>query len=97
MPDLTRRPDPHRADRMADADGWQRTFDEPIPLPGGGALVSLRDAGEFIQALPPRQQKAAPWQTATRILIATAEGRDFVMHARIAVVRALKRSEANER
>jgi hypothetical protein len=28
--------------------GWKRRFDEPIPLPGGRKLVTLRDAGNYI-------------------------------------------------
>jgi hypothetical protein len=28
--------------------GWQRKFDDPIPLPGGRKLVTLRDAGDYI-------------------------------------------------
>jgi hypothetical protein len=28
--------------------GWHRAFFDPIPLPGGGELRTLRDAGEFI-------------------------------------------------
>jgi hypothetical protein len=31
---------------------WHREFDEPIPLPKGGRqLVTLLDAGEYIQSL----------------------------------------------
>jgi hypothetical protein len=51
--------------------------------------VTLRDAGEYIQSLPPRRQKEPAWQTATRILIGAAEGRDFMMHARIAMMKAI--------
>jgi hypothetical protein len=28
--------------------GWHRTFDDPIPVPGGGELRTLRDAGNYI-------------------------------------------------
>jgi hypothetical protein len=59
-----------------------RAFGDPIPLPDGGELVTLRDAGEYIQGLSAKVQKRPEWKTATRILIAAAEGRDFVMHAR---------------
>jgi hypothetical protein len=31
---------------------WSRAFDDPIPLPGGGELRTLRDAGEYVTALP---------------------------------------------
>jgi hypothetical protein len=32
--------------------GWQRRFDEPIPLPNGKPLVTLRDAAHYITKLP---------------------------------------------
>jgi hypothetical protein len=31
---------------------WERPFDDPIPLPGRRELVTLRDAGGYIAALP---------------------------------------------
>jgi hypothetical protein len=70
-----------------------RLADDPIILSDGGELVTLRDAGECIQALAARRQETPEWQTATRILIATAEARDFMMHARIATLRALGKCE----
>jgi hypothetical protein len=36
--------------------GWKRTFDDPIPLPDGRELVTLKDAGAYITKLP----KAGP-------------------------------------
>ena len=32
--------------------GWSRKFDEPIPLPRGRELVTLKDAGTYITKLP---------------------------------------------
>ena len=32
--------------------GWQRQFDDPIPLPRSRQLVTLEDAGKFITKLP---------------------------------------------
>lgn len=71
--------------------GWSTPFDDPIPLPGGGELVTLMDAGEYVAGLPKAVQDLEAWQTAAGILLAAAEGRDFVMHARIAVLRAINR------
>ena len=68
---------------------WGRTFDDPIPLPEGGVLVTLADAGRYIQTLEPAEQEAEAWQTAIRCLIGAAEGRDFLMHARVGMLRAL--------
>jgi hypothetical protein len=42
--------------------------------------------------LPKAEQDLEEWQTATGCLIGAAEGRDFVMHARIGVLRALNRN-----
>jgi hypothetical protein len=71
--------------------GWQRRFDDPIPLPRGRQLVTLKDAAGYIMKLPKAEQNLEEWQTTTGCLIGAAEGRDFVMHARIGVLRALNR------
>jgi hypothetical protein len=70
---------------------WSRPFDDPIPLPGGGYLVTLKDAARHFQELPAAEQLAREWEIAAEILMDTAEGRDFLMHARIATLRALNR------
>jgi len=44
--------------------GWSREFDDPIPLPRGRRLVTLRDAGYFITKLPKAEHEAAAWQAA---------------------------------
>jgi len=31
--------------------GWQRKFEDPIPLPGGRKLITLRDAADYITSL----------------------------------------------
>jgi hypothetical protein len=72
--------------------GWKRPFDDPIPLPGGRQLVTLEDAAAYIMKLPKDEQDLEEWQTATGCLIGAAEGRDFVMHSRIGVLRALNRN-----
>ena len=35
--------------------GWQRKFEDPIPLPSGKALVTLRDAADYITSLPKKE------------------------------------------
>jgi hypothetical protein len=35
--------------------GWHRPFADPIPLPDGGELRTLRDAGNYIAKLPKRE------------------------------------------
>ena len=74
------------------ATGWKRPFDDPIPLPDGGQLVTLNDAGNYITGLPKADQRLNEWRTAIGCLIGAAEGRDFMMHSRIGVLRALNRN-----
>ena len=71
---------------------WSRAFEDPIPLPRGRQLVTLEDAAAFIMKLPKAEQDLEEWQTAVGCLIGAAEGRDFLMHARIGVLRALNRN-----
>jgi hypothetical protein len=71
---------------------WSRKFDDPISLPHGRQFVTLQDAASYIMKLPQAEQKLAEWQTAISYLIGAAEGRDFLMHARIGVLRALNRN-----
>jgi hypothetical protein len=73
------------------AKGWMQPFDDPIPLPRGRQFVTLQDAASYIMKLPKAEQKLEEWQTATEVLIKAAEGRDFLMHARIGMQRALHR------
>lgn len=68
---------------------WSRRFDDAIELPGGRRLTTLRDAGRYITQLPKAEQNKPHWQTAAGILLDAAEGRDFLMHAHIAVLKAL--------
>jgi hypothetical protein len=39
---------------MADK-GWSREFEDPIPLPGGRKLITLRDAADYMTALPKKE------------------------------------------
>jgi hypothetical protein len=52
--------------------GWGRRFDEPIQA-GKRELVTLRDAGEFIAALPKAQHHRPEWQLAMSMLLQAAE------------------------
>jgi hypothetical protein len=44
--------------------GWRREFDDPIPLPGGRVLVTLRDAATFITTLSKKEATEPEWQAA---------------------------------
>lgn len=72
--------------------GWKRLFEDPIDLPRGRQLFTLKDAADYIMKLPKAEQKLAEWQTATEALMMAAEGRGPLMHARIGVRRALNRN-----
>jgi hypothetical protein len=53
---------------MADK-GWQRKFEDPIPLPNGRQLVTLKDAADYITCLPKRETDLPEWQTAIEVLM----------------------------
>jgi hypothetical protein len=41
--------------------GWSREFDESIALPAGGKLVTLRDAANYLTALPDDEAAHPEW------------------------------------
>ena len=57
-------------------------MDDPILLPGGCELVTLRDAGDYITSLPRAEQDIEDWQMAVGCLIGAAEGPRLPMRAR---------------
>ena len=71
--------------------GWQRPFDDPIPLPDGRQLVTLKDVGTYITKLPKAEHEAPDWQAATEALILVATLGGPTMFARIGMMRALNR------
>lgn len=44
--------------------GWDRKFYDPVPLPDGGELRTLRDTADYITKLPKREHDAPEWRTA---------------------------------
>jgi hypothetical protein len=71
------------------ATGWKRRFNEPIKLPNGKTLITLKHAGTFIMKLPKTEHEAPEWQTAMEALILVATLGGPTMFARIGVMRAL--------
>ena len=63
--------------------GWQRRFDEPIPLQKGKKLVTLRDAAEYITKLPKAEHDAEEWLAVMKALLLVAESDGPTMFARI--------------
>jgi len=41
---------------------WSRPFEEPIPLPDGRTLRTLRDAAKYLMALSPKARQSDEWQ-----------------------------------
>jgi hypothetical protein len=76
--------------------GWSREFDGPIALPGGGKLVTLRDAANYITALPAKEAALPEWQAAIEALILVVELGGPTMFARIGVMRALNCGHVRE-
>ena len=74
---------------------WFKRFVDPIILPDGRKLLTLRAAAEYITALPKAEHDAADWQVAMEVLLLVAERDGPEMLARIAVMKALNRDGAN--
>ena len=69
--------------------GWRREFEDPIELPDGRKLVTLRDAALYITKLPKAEHDAEEWQAAMEALLLVGEHGGPTMFARIGVMRAL--------
>jgi hypothetical protein len=69
--------------------GWDRPFDDPIPLAGNRILHTLGDAGHYVAALPQATQQRPEWQAAAEALLLVAESGGPVMFARIGMMLAL--------
>ena len=70
---------------------WDQAFFDPIVLPNGKKLITLRDAAEYITELPKAEHDASEWQAAMEALLLVAENSGPPMFARIGVMRALNR------
>jgi hypothetical protein len=70
---------------------WQRCFEDPILLPGGKSLHTLRDAANYITGLSKEQSDLAQWQIAIEALMLCSRGGDPML-AHIAFMKALNRN-----
>jgi hypothetical protein len=66
---------------------WSTPFEDPIPLPGGRTLVTLKDAADYITKLPKKESALPEWQTAIEVLLLVSRGGPTMM-ARIGVLKA---------
>ena len=70
--------------------GWQRKFEDPIPLPNGRQLVTLKDAADYIMKLPKTESDLPDWQVAIEaLMLCSRDG--HAMLACIGVMKALNR------
>ena len=69
--------------------GWSRSFDNPIPLPDGGELCALRNAGNYIAGLPKREHDTFARRAAIQALLLVAAHGGDTMLPRIGIMRAL--------
>jgi hypothetical protein len=72
---------------------WSERVD-PIILPDGRKLKTLRDAATYITELPQAERDAKEWQTAMEALLLVAERDGPEMMARIGMMQALNRHSA---
>ena len=70
---------------------WSRRFDDPIVLPNSRKFITLKDAADYIIALPKAEHDAPQWQAAMKALILIAENGGPTMLAHIGVMRGLNR------
>lgn len=69
---------------------WSRRFEEPIKTPNGKTLRTLKDAAQYVLALPPEVQSEPTWQHAADALRNAAEKKiAWMWFARPAMMRAL--------
>jgi hypothetical protein len=68
---------------------WEQFFIDPIELPAGRKLVTLREAA--MVKLPKAEQHAPEWQAAAEVLMLICEHGGDPMMAHIAMMRALHR------
>ena len=80
------RPRPHL--RKAFCVPWSTPFGDPIILPNGRKLHTLKDAADYITKLPKKESDLPEWQTAIEALMLCSRGGDTML-ARIGVMKAL--------
>jgi hypothetical protein len=70
---------------------WDHQFFDPIILPNGRHLVTLRDAALYITKLPKAEHDAEEWQAAMEALMLVSDHDGPTLFARIGVMRAINR------
>jgi hypothetical protein len=75
---------------------WSRRFDDPITLPDGSELKTLREAIAYLARTVPKAEQAMPEVLAAAETLTHAAEREiaWMFLARIAVLRAIHRNDA---
>ena len=68
--------------------GWSDKFEDPIELPNGRKLLTLRDAANLYHQAAKGRSHCAEWQAAMEALILVAENGGPTMLPRVGVMRA---------
>jgi hypothetical protein len=76
---------------------WSRRFDEPIVLPNGKKLVTLKDAIAWLaKEIPKSDHGMKQVQAAARCVTEAAENNGPMIFARIGMMRAINRHRVRE-
>lgn len=70
---------------------WSKRFDDPIPLPDGGSIETLRDAAAYIEQLPPSERQHPAVQVAIHVLLQAADYNGPMIFARMGVAKMVGR------
>jgi hypothetical protein len=82
---------------MTLADGWSRKFNDPIVLPNGKRLITLRDAISWLaKSVPASEHDAQEVQTAAHCVTEAAENNGPMVFARIAMLQAINRNKPRQ-
>ena len=82
---------------VALADDWSRKFSEPIELPNGEKLVSLRDAIAWLaRSVPAPEHDDHEVQVAAYYVTEAAENNGPMAFARIGMLKAINRHKPRE-
>ena len=76
--------------------GWSREFDDPISLPDGRKLRTLREAATYVTGLPKKEAALSQWQAAIEALILVSDLGGPTMLARIGFMHGLNRKVERE-
>jgi hypothetical protein len=72
---------------------WSRRFDKPIFLPDGRQLLTLLDAGRYVNALPRRTYEREEWIAVMEVLLLVVDGQEPVSLLQVALTLAFREGD----